>query len=547
MRKGTRENESTNLLFHLHDFLLTEQCCYSCSPYLGFLKIQRGVYVGRNMGVWDDDAWDLIQKLLKVNPKERLGAGCYEWIPPSTVENDAIIVEKENSELVEWFDEEQRSSNTDSKILAKAHGKVIQHEKGYEIIRQHPFFAKQLSSLHAATNSHLKPDSKQSIRQPIPSLQDLVIRSTAHFIDQSSLDVNLEDLHPPGDDSSYDALRLKPSDRRRVMHLLDRLHLLKEPRVYRRFFRSKQDARLGRIRPESRDVIGLTQVNDKMGHFRGISEDQPHPDLQLPANKLVGSTKTTIYHLTNPLFCKSINDECCRVHDGEVQRKEFIKQLKESIRLVNRQRPTVVIACGYFDDSCRKLFSKVNETVPVILHNGTSFFNFWVFGAHCVAFPSGYLMERVDEVDDTFRNEALAWFRMELEQIKMARSHGYVFVDGDPREIPSEWIAKMGKSRVLGLVGLSAAQSFGGNGGGEVANEQSSSPRFEVTYSTVEHASMDGGNAEAGNMSDSSSDSDTGDAPDDAHVMHIVGRSDNGVRCITVHDEELEWDDDLLL
>ncbi len=545
MRKRTRENESTNQLFHMHDCFSNTAMIYSSSPYLGFLKIQRGVNVGRNMGVWDDDAWDLIQKLLKVNPKDRLGAGCYEWIPPSKVEKDDINGGKKNTELEEWFEEERRSSNTDDKTITKAHGKVIQHGKGYDIIRQHPFFAKQLSTLHAVTNSHLTPDSEKSINQPIPSLQDLVIRSTAHFIDQSSLDVNLEDLHPPGDDSSYDALRLKPSDRRRVMHLLDRLHLLKEPRVYRRFFRSRQDARLGRIRPESRDVIGLTQINDKMGHFRGIGEDQPHPDLQLPASKLVGNTQTTIHHLTNPLFCKSINDACCRDNDGEVKRKEYIKQLKESIRLVNRQRPTVVIACGYFDDSCRRLLSKVNETVPVILHDGTSFFNFWVFGAHCVAFPSVYLL---DKVDDTSQNEALSWFRMELEQIKMARSHGYVFVDGDPKEIPNEWIAKIGKSRVLGLVGLSTAQSFDRSGGGEVASEQSSSPRFEITYSTVEQARMDGQDTEAdNNMSDSSCDSDMGDAPDEFHVMHIVGRTDNGVRCITVHDEEQEWDDDLLL
>ncbi len=32
--------------------------------------------------MWDDDAWDLIQQFLKVDPKDRLGAGCFEWIPP---------------------------------------------------------------------------------------------------------------------------------------------------------------------------------------------------------------------------------------------------------------------------------------------------------------------------------------------------------------------------------------------------------------------------------------------------------------------------------
>jgi hypothetical protein len=29
--------------------------------------------------------------------------------------------------------------------------------------------------------------------------------------------------------------------------------------------------------------------------------------------------------------------------------------------------------------------------------------------------------------------------------------------------------------------------------------------------------------------------------------MHIVGRLDNGVRCVTVQEEELVWDAELLL
>ena len=44
-----------------------------------------------------------------------------------------------------------------------------------------------------------------------------------------------------------------------------------------------------------------------------------------------------------------------------------------------------------------------------------------------------------------------------------------------------------------------------------------------------------------------SSDSENSNEPPDEHVMNIVGRYDNGVRCITVHEEELEWDSELLL
>ncbi len=90
----------------------------------------------------------------------------------------------------------------------------------------------------------------------------------------------------------------------------------------------------------------------------------------------MGDTKTRIHHVTNPLFRKIINDKCS-TPENEAQQKGFIKQLMESIRLVNRVRPSVVVACGYFDESCRKILSKVNETVPVVLHDGSSFFNFW--------------------------------------------------------------------------------------------------------------------------------------------------------------------------
>jgi serine/threonine protein kinase len=486
----------------------------AASPYLTFLKIQRGVF-GRSMGVWDDDAWDLITKFLKVNPKERLGAGCFEWIPPPTSDEDApktVIDEK-------------------TPLL----GRIIEHGKGYDIIRQHPFFAKHISDLEKLTNSHLDIDveAAQPAPQPIPSLRDLAVRATALFIDQSSLDVDLEEEHPPGDGSSFDALRLKPAERASVMHLLDRLHLLKEPRVYRRFFQSKQEARLGRIRPQSRDALGMTQINDKMGQFPGKGEDENHPANKMPSNLIGGVKNICIQHITNPLFCKTTNDECS---NDEVQRKGHIKQLKESIRLVNRTRPKAVVACGYFDESCRKLLSKINESVPVILHDGSAFFNFWVHGAHCVAVRlKDFEHPDNDGSDESFRKDAVAWLKMELEQIKTARSHGYIFVDGNPRDIPQQWIAHMGKNHILGVLGQCAKPE------GEAPNDVAV---FEEQFVVAE----DKNKIEDDDISVGSSDSDDDSkSPPDEHVMNIVGRFENGVRNITVHEEELEWESELLL
>ena len=282
--------------------------------------------------------------------------------------------------------------------------------------------------------------------------------------------------------------------------------------------------------------MGLTQMNDKMGMGRGMSENDPHPSDQIDASKLVANTKTWIHHVTNPLFCKSVNEQCSGDDEESVaRRKSYIKQLKESIRLVNRVRPTVVVACGHFDDSCRKILSKVNESVPVILHDGTSYFNFWVYGAHCVAMPLRYFEEGGSSVDDSSRTEALAWFRMELEQIKTARSSGYVFVDGDARGIPSSWTAKIGKSHVLGVLGLCDE---------EVGSEDEGN-QFETQFVVAEMEKKDCVNDD---ISVSSSDSDDDDdAPVDEHVMRIVGRAGNGVRCITVPDEEPDWDSELLL
>jgi serine/threonine protein kinase len=517
----------------------------SQSPYLGFLKIQRGVYVGRNMGVWDDDAWDLIQKLLKVNSKDRIGAGCFNWVPPPIIDGtDAKDMNNGNRRIDEEKEWTEKVENAVAAPSTKQRpiGKILEHGSGYDIIRQHPFLAKH--QLLTKTNSHLKSDSDMSsIPQPIPSLQDLAIRATAHFIDQSSLDIDLEDLHPPGDNSSYDALRLKPTDRRRVMHLLDRLHLLREPRIYRRFFLSKQDAQLGRIRPESRDVIGLTQLNDKMGQPRGKNPDEPHPDLQVPASKLVGTSRTRIHHITNPLFSRTINDRCS---NNEEERKLYIKQLKESLRLVNRVRPNVVVACGYFDDACRKLLSKISETIPVILHDGSSYFNFWIYGAHCLVIPVKYLQgTSSEELDVTRKREALAWFRMELEQVKTARSHGFVFLDGDARDISQEWMSYIGKRHVLGLIGTYKVPFVSG----EV--DASHDLFFETQFSvaklqidvTAGKVNMDGQE----NEDDSSISSSDSGKSNDEHVMHIVGRLENGVRCITIGEEDLVWNGEILL
>jgi hypothetical protein len=110
----------------------------------------------------------------------------------------------------------------------------------------------------------------------------------------------------------------------------------------------------------------------------------------------------------------------------------------------------------------------------------------------------------------------------------------------------------MGKSHVLGLLGLCNDPNDDTNEEGGVGGEASEqSLRFETVHSvaicgTDDKAKKIGREIED-DISTSSSDSDAEDAPEDAHVLHIVGRIENGVRCITVQDEELVWDVDVLL
>ena len=65
----------------------------------------------------DDDAWDLICKLFKVVPMERLGAGCFEWVPPPK------IVDEDEAKATTDDGDENNSSPPPPPPL----GRVIEH------------------------------------------------------------------------------------------------------------------------------------------------------------------------------------------------------------------------------------------------------------------------------------------------------------------------------------------------------------------------------------------------------------------------------------
>ena len=61
-------------------------------------------------------------------------------------------------------------------------------------------------------------------------------------------------------------------------------------------------------------------------------------------------------------------------------RKHYIAQLKESLKHVDKMRPKLVVTSGYIDDERRLILSKVNETIPVVTNDESTYYSFWCCG-----------------------------------------------------------------------------------------------------------------------------------------------------------------------
>lgn len=439
--------------------LLTGSTPFSSpSPYLAYLKISRCLLF-RPMAITDDDAWDLITNMMKVNPNERLGASCFQY--------KRKIEEAEENEMIETG-------------------------KGYDVIRNHPYFA-GCSTIN----------SNESENRPIPTLRDLCIKPCAELVIHDSDNINIDKDFPPGDGSAHDMLRLNPSDRGRVMDMLDRLRVLSQPRIYRRFFSSKQQARLSKARKDTRDFVGLTQMNDKQYQFP--MKDSENVDTER-SDVLETIFPIRYIHVTNPLFCHSVNKSC-----SAEERCSFILQLKESLRTVNKIRPKIVVASGYLDEECRKFLGKVNESIPVALNDGNTFFSFWSCGGQ------GLIINSQDILGVDFKDactcDQMSWLKQELEQSRMTRHHQFAFVDCDPITLPRWFLRFLAKGRVLCLFGITSGNTYEEL----VVVEQSEDVENE---SDVESISSLG----------------SGIKEDEPFRMKIVGRGDSSLKCVNLEE-----------
>ena len=424
---------------------------WSPSSYLTFLRIKRGNVV-RPWGIADDEAWDLIRAMMQVQPSKRLGADCF-------------------------------------KLKGNIKRTMVKKEGGYDVIRNHPYFTKPHSDYKVPG---LEPDFRD--KTPVPSLRDLCVRACAELVRQDSLDLDLCDRHPPGDGSSHDVLRLDDRDRKCVLHMLERRGLLTEPTVYRRFFNSQVVYRLDKVRVETRDFVGLTRMTDDQGKFPHGNQHDPYADPK-PLEPIL------IVHLTNPLLVKEINESC-----DEATRKQYKQLLKKCIVQVNRTRPKMVVVSGFIDSSTRKLLARINDSIPVVVHDGSAFFTFWLSGIQCLAIQTSNLAED---------GEQMSWLREELDLCRMAKNQLYVFLDGDPRAVSELVLKRLVRGRATEIFGVSAGEPF----------------ESVMTYTANEVVGDD-------NVSVKSTDSEEVDM--DNHVSRLGATSENGLRWITITDRE-EW------
>mmetsp|Transcript_10498 Transcript_10498/g.25354 ORF Transcript_10498/g.25354 Transcript_10498/m.25354 type:complete len:802 (-) Transcript_10498:28-2433(-) len=417
---------------------------WSPSPYLAFLKIKRGLLTRSPFGIPDDPTWDLIQKLMNVDPAKRLGADSFE------VEN----------------------------------GKLVEN-KGYDVLRQHEYF----KGVDGNDKTHT-----------IPSLQDLCILACVDLAKKDAIDLDICEKYPPGDGSAHDLTRLPAFHKSKVLHILDKSKIFSqgdETRVFQRFFEKDIDFMKSKVRPGSRDFVGLTQMNDdeyKPQSARGSADPYAKKDDPVP---------TPLAFLSSPLLLSTSTDR------SEEEEKKLIKGWKTSISHINKTRPKAVIVCGQLDSSPKiwKFLTRIRDSIPVIWNDGSSFYTFWLNGFQGVVLYSSGLQDR--------DGPQMLWLQEQMEQSRMAKHRVFCFCDCDPKDLPELVLKRLARGRVAALFGLSNSENY----------------EDIIEYIANEKVEDD--------VSVKSTDSE--EDKDDCATMQVFGNITNGMRMITVEETTDSW------
>jgi serine/threonine protein kinase len=431
----------------------------SPSPYLAFLKIKRGLLT-RPWGIADDDTFDLISQLLQVDPSSRLGSDCYK------VENTKVV------------------SN-----------------KGYDVIRNHPYF-------NSIRNHSAEGQYNDQRHHVIPSLQDLCLFAVSEMAQRDVLDLDLCDQHPPGDGSARDLTRLSESQRRHILHILDKAKVFKdgdETRVLQRFFATPVEFLKSKVRPQSRNFCGLTQMTD----------DEYRPQSQRgsadPYAKKDKPEATQMVVLSNPLLVLRRNVPPL----SEEEEKKAFTGLKACIAAINKQRPKVVIvpAQQTLLPKVWKLLARIRDSIPVLWTDGSVHYTFWLNGFQ------GLLLQH-SELQDPNSTQNL-WLREQMEQSRMAKPQLFCFCDCDPRDLPPMVLKQLARGRVLCLMGLVGPTS---SGDADVMLD------YPLPYEPNETLD-DGASVKS---------TDSVEDEDDAYTMRVLATSLNGMGWLTVEESE-QW------
>mmetsp|Transcript_4567 Transcript_4567/g.11765 ORF Transcript_4567/g.11765 Transcript_4567/m.11765 type:complete len:810 (-) Transcript_4567:1646-4075(-) len=287
---------------------------WSPSPYLTFLRIQRGLLPKNTWGIPDDDAWDFISNLMQVKQIDRTSADCF----------------KMNSQ----------------KLTVKT--------GGYDELRSYKYFTKI---------------DRQDQTNILPSLQDLCIRACAELAKNDANDLDICDKHPPGDGSSHDFVRLSPRQRGQILHVLDKSKAFSrgdETRIFQRFFPSDINYIRAKVRASTRDFVGLTQMNDdeyKPLTARG-SED--------PYATKIEPEPTKFVMLTNPML---INDKSLSP-EQEKQYLKGLKKCIAVIN--KKRPKAVIVCAQSIPPKFWKFLARIRDSIPVLWNDGTVFYSFWL-------------------------------------------------------------------------------------------------------------------------------------------------------------------------
>lgn len=287
---------------------------WSPSPYLTFLRIQRGLLPRNTWGIPDDDAWDFISKLMQVKQKDRLGADCFQ-------------------------------------VKAK---KVIAKDGGYDVLRSHKYFAKT------------DRNDKTTI---LPSLQDLCIRACAELAKIDANDLDVCDQHPPGDGSKHDLVRLSLRQKSLVCHVLDKSKAFShgdETRIFQRFYASDIDYIKAKVRVATKDYVGLTQMNDdEYKPLTARGSDDPY------ATK-IEPEPTKIVMLTNPMLL----GETKPTPEQEKQYLKGWKNSIAIIN--KKRPKAVIVCAQVIPPKFWKFLARIRDSIPVLWNDGTVHYSFWL-------------------------------------------------------------------------------------------------------------------------------------------------------------------------